>query len=412
MDMKKTVCLFALAIIAVAAVNAQGVCGCTDSLANNYNPQATINDGSCTYNATSVSVSSSQELQTVLNGTSGLVFTDGKLYTNADHGSPQLYTIDTADGHILDSVSFSNVMWNDVEDADHDSRYIYLGDHGNNVSGNRTNLHILRVLKSSLATGSPQVDTIWFSYSDQSDFTALSSNSTDFDCEAFTVFGDSIYLFTKQWDSEKTALYSIPKLPGTYSARRIAEWNVSGLVTAATTSPDGDYIVLTGYSSLLQPFVVLLYDFTGTNFFSGNKRKISLSLPFHQVEAIAAAGDRKFYLTNEYITRYGVAIKAKFHKLDLSAYLPAYNTNPPVGLADNFNDEITIYPNPATNKLIVSGLDCEGQRFEIRDSAGRMANSGNMTGNEILLPSKIASGAYVVNIFARNRTFSKTFLVK
>ena len=80
------------------------VCGCTDPRANNYNPQATVNDGSCTYASTTVSPYYSNNLPTRINGTSGLIYFDGKLYTHNDHTDKKLYQIDTTDGHILDSL--------------------------------------------------------------------------------------------------------------------------------------------------------------------------------------------------------------------------------------------------------------------------------------------------------------------
>jgi len=52
--------------------NAQ-ICGCTDPLANNFNPLATSNDGTCTYNTSIVSPESSWSLPTILNETSGLI---------------------------------------------------------------------------------------------------------------------------------------------------------------------------------------------------------------------------------------------------------------------------------------------------------------------------------------------------
>lgn len=357
--MKRIILLLTLCTI-MGYTKAQ-VCGCTDPRANNYNPQATVNDGSCTYASTTASPYYSNNLPTRINGTSGLIFFDGKLYTHNDHSDKKLYQIDTADGHIVDSIVFTGIAHQDVEDCDQDSLYIYLGDHGNNNSGIRTNLHILRISKASLLTGNPQIDTIWFSYPEQTDFSSSSSNGTDFDCEAFIATEDSLYLFTKQWNSQGTALYSLPKTPGTYSARRISSWNVNGLVTGATYNPRKKQVVLCGYSSLLQPFVVLLYDYAGNDFFSGNKRKMSLGLAFHQVEGIAVGDDYKYYLTNEYITKYGATINAKFHKLDLTDYLYVSDSTPDtstVALHSVVGDgsEIMVYPNPAKEKITVEGL--------------------------------------------------------
>ena len=56
----------------------------------------------------------------------------------------------------------------DWEEISQDDGYIYLGDFGNNT-GDRTDLHILRVEKSSLKSGKPSIDTIWYTYSDQYD---------------------------------------------------------------------------------------------------------------------------------------------------------------------------------------------------------------------------------------------------
>jgi len=53
-------------------INAQ-VEGCTDPLAINFDVNAEINDGSCTYNPSTISPVSSTPLSTVLNESSGLI---------------------------------------------------------------------------------------------------------------------------------------------------------------------------------------------------------------------------------------------------------------------------------------------------------------------------------------------------
>lgn len=400
------------------------VCGCTDPRANNYNPQATVNDGSCTYASTTASPYYSNNLPTRINGTSGLIYFDGKLYTHNDHGDKKIFQIDTTDGHILDSIVLTGIAHQDVEDCDQDSLYIYLGDHGNNNSGIRQNLHILRISKASLLTGTPQIDTIWFSYPDQTDFSTSSSNGTDFDCEAFIATEDSLYLFTKQWVSEGSVIYALPKTPGTYSARRVSSWNVGGLITGATYNPRKKQVVLCGYSSILMPFVVLLYDYTGNDFFSGNKRKMSLGLSLHQVEGIALGDDYKYYLTNEYFSRSIITTNAKFHKLDLTDYLYVADTVPdtvtppdtttslhPVeGLSD-----IVVYPNPAREKITVEGLPQGQVECTLTDTKGRVALRKSLfSDGRVVIPiNRRTRGTYTLKVVTpKGKEFVKKVIVR
>src|SRR5699024_10353008 len=118
----------------------------------------------------------------------------------------------------------------DWEEIAQDENYIYVGDFGNNVSGNRTDLKIIRVSKSSILEDNPQMDEINFSYEDQTDFTTKEPNNTDYDCEAFEITEEAIFLFTKEWLSKETRLYKLPKTPGTYMAKLQDSYNVNGLI--------------------------------------------------------------------------------------------------------------------------------------------------------------------------------------
>lgn len=386
-------------------------CGCTDPRAINYEPNATVNDGSCTYPYTIVTPYFSNALPTLLNGSSGLMFFDEMLFTHNDHDDQSLFQIDSTDGHIIEQLYFSGIPFQDVEDCDHDSLYVYLGDTGNNSFGNRTDLHFLRILKSSLQSDNPIIDTLWFSYVDQVDFSSCPDNTTDFDCEAFIVIGDSIYLFTKQWTTQHTALYAMPKTPGTHVAQRKSEFAVNGLITSACYIPENQQIVLCGYSTIMQPFVVLLYDYHGTDFFSGNKRKISLNLSFHQVEAIAHRGAYHFYLTNEYISQFGVSLAAKFHKLDLSAYLMPID---PDGLSENKESlSFEMYPNPTKDLLYFSGLQMVSGSYEIFNEMGQLMQSGQWEQGltEICLPS-LPGGIYYLRVNSDGKSGTKRFIVE
>lgn len=296
--------------------------GCTDPLANNYNATATHNNGTCTYNATSLSASQSSSISSTLDETSGLVWWNEKLWTHNDNTDLHLYGLDTV-GNINTTYTLANTANYDWEEIAQDADYLYVGDIGNNGNGNRTDLHILRIAKNSLSLPIQDIDTIYFSYADQSDFSPAGANNTNYDCEAFIVTADSLYLFTKQWVSNGTAVYALPKTVGTHVAQLRQTHNVQGLVTGATYLPTQRVVVLLGYSPILQPFCYLLYDFNGTNFFSGNRRKVSLNLPFHQTEGIATINGLTYYVTNEYFSTF-VTTPQKLHRFDLSGLLGNY----------------------------------------------------------------------------------------
>jgi hypothetical protein len=299
--------------------------GCTDPLAGNYSPSATVNDGSCTYDTVYVSPVKSMELSMEVEETSGLIFWDGYLWTQNDDTDNRIFGLDTATAKIKKTHILWKVVNYDWEEISQDKNYIYLGDFGNN-GGNRTDLHILRVDKSSLKGGKPSIDTIWFTYPDQVDFSPATLNQTEFDCEAFVVSRDSIYLFTKQWLTANTTVYSLSKEPGTQVAKKRTTYAIGGLVTGATYLEDKRLVVLCGYSGLLQPFIYLLYDYPDHSFFEGNRRLVKLSILFHQVEGIATADGLTYFLSNEFsgLGPGGFHNLQKLHRFDLTPYLGEY----------------------------------------------------------------------------------------
>jgi hypothetical protein len=295
--------------------------GCTDRLANNFNPKATENDGSCEYASTKIRVKFTKKLSDSIAETSGLITSENLLWTHNDDNSTMLYGMDTK-GKIRKKINLKGVKNNEWEDISQDSSYLYIGDFGNNVLGNRKDLHILRIEKKSILNPSPVIDTITFSYENQIDFEPKKEpNTTDFDCEAFVASKDSLYLFTKQWKSEKTSVYILPKNPGTYSAKFKETLNVEGLITGATELPHEKGVVLCGYSHYMQPFIYLLYDYKNNDFLTGNKRKIKISLLFHQIEGITTQDGQLFYLTNEATKKAFIDNPQEIHTIDLTKYL-------------------------------------------------------------------------------------------
>lgn len=312
-----------LFLVSISPAQAQ-ISGCTDPLSKNYNPVATINDGSCDYASVKIKPKYSVKLDAILKETSSLTQSDTLLWTSNDDTDTALYAIDTK-GIIQNKIQLKNATNTDWEAISQDSLYFYIGDFGNNASGNRKDLHILRIEKQSLSQNNQKIDTLSFSYSNQTDFTKTQPNSTNFDCEAFIVSTDSIYLFTKQWKEKRTSVYVIPKIPGNYIAQLKESYNVKGLITSATYLPKKKLLALCGYTTFLAPFIYLFYDYNESGFFSGNKRKIDIALPFHQMEGISTQDGLHYYLTNENFTRKPIInIPQQLHQFDLSTFLTNY----------------------------------------------------------------------------------------
>ncbi len=294
--------------------------GCTDSFAENFNPNATINDGSCRYTFAKIKTESTHKISDSLIETSGLIAFDHLLWTHNDDLDTTIYGLDSI-GKIKKKIKLENVVNTDWEEISQDSSYLYIGDFGNNSQGNRTDLHILRIEKKSFLLNKPLIDTISFSYSDQRDFSAQKPNSTDFDCEAFIVSQDSIYLFTKQWSQNKTSVYVLPKNPGNYIAQFKEVLNVEGLITGATMTPKNE-IVLCGYIKNFQTFLYLVYDLKNFDFAVANQRRINFSLTYHQIEGITTLNGKQFFITNEsFIKKPIINNPQQIHTFDLSTYL-------------------------------------------------------------------------------------------
>jgi hypothetical protein len=224
----------------------------------------------------------------------------------------------------------------------------------------------------------PVIDTINFSYADQTNFNPTGPNNTDFDCEAFVVSNDSIYLFTKQWVTNRSNLYSIPKDPGTYIATLLANLDVQGMITGATYLESKRLISMCGYTGTLQPFIYLLYDFNGTNFFNANKRKLTISLPFHQVEGISTTNGLKYYVSNEAFIQSPFNIPQKLLVFNLNTYLSGYLSslilNVPQTLLKN---NIFIYPNPASDHLVIES-NTFPVKYTITNSNGQTVMAGKL----------------------------------
>ncbi len=313
--------------------------GCTDSLANNVTPGATINDGSCKYNITTytppVKVSA---ISNIMIESSGLQWADSSLWSFSDGGgAAAIYRIDTLSNALLQTVQLAGATNIDWEDIAFDGTYFYVGDFGNNANGARTDLKIYKFPLSAISPYSSkpvdtipasQIDVISFKYSNQQTPVATRANNTKYDCEAMIVDSGKIHLFSKNWIDLNSTHYVISStLAGSYTADSIETLQTNYLVTAADKAPGQNMIVLLGYQTtgFGNHFIHILSDYNGGRYFNGNKRRINLpnASQMGQAEGITFRNTRYGYISNERLRVGPFTVHQKLRSFDISPFVSA-----------------------------------------------------------------------------------------
>lgn len=221
-----------------------------------------------------------------LQETSGIVKYKGLIWTfNDSGGKPEICGFNLNGDSIEQTITLNTAINNDWEDIAQDKDYIYVGDFGNN-QGMRDSMVIYKLPKSSIPKKgdiSVTPEIIVFTYPDYQPVKIPVSLSA-FDCEAMIVKDDNVLLFTKDWTTGTSTIYSLPKLTGKYTARKLGTLNTEGLVTGADYK--GNKLILIGYSSMV-PFII---QYTVTDFNkiadSQGKRLVITDLSTYQTEGI------------------------------------------------------------------------------------------------------------------------------
>ncbi|HRE78452.1 MAG TPA: hypothetical protein PLL09_11590 [Flavobacterium sp.] len=243
-------------------------------------------------NAVNLIVSLPQNLSEV----SGMVATDSIIWMIEDSGNKsKIYGI-KYDGMVEHTIKLDDIPNIDWEDLTRDNNNLYIGDFGNNDNDRKD----LAIYKISPNNPSLPVEKINFNYPEQTHFPAKKKEKL-YDCEAFFIYQNAFYLFTKNRSKGfdgTTLIYKIPAIVGNHSAQLIGKFKTcanynSCVITGAAISPDEKKIVLLGHKNIW-----LFEEFNDDDFLSGKITELALN-HYSQKEAVSFKDNDKLLIADE-----------------------------------------------------------------------------------------------------------------
>lgn len=398
------------------SVQAQ-VAGCRDPKASNYNADVKINDGTCQYTNVNYIPQRIANLPAEVVETSGLFYWKELLWTHNDSGGEAaLYALDPSNGQIIRKIIVAGATNVDWEDVTIDKEYVYIADIGNN-NGNRRDLKVYKFPIVDLEKDTVNAVAITFAYPDQVDFSSR-PNKNDYDAEALVSIGENLYIFSKNWESARCRIYALPKNEGEQSARLLHEFFTNGMITGADFQAQDSVVVLCGYNIALQPFIWLLWDFNGADIWSGNKRRINLNLPFHQLEGIVCRNNGEYLLTNEEFKNI-FTVKSALFTINTSAWIDSTNTYielPTSIKEDSMGQGFRLYPNPTKSQMHLEwDISKRIQLIEVYDNNGRNSEVWSSIRDQNFMQldfSHYAPGQYYMVLTGAQGKYYNRFIVQ
>jgi len=241
------------------------------------------------------SVLEESSLPEELKETSGLYCPEvGSAYTVNDSGNePIIYQIDST-GRIMSKkvVSAENRDW---EALTGDRQYFYIGDVGNN-NGKRKFVQIHAVPKQGNKDSETNVTTSRVFYINNS----IKRNeylNHDFDAETLVNLHDSLFLFSKSWNTGTLFIYQLNKIEAKQYVEHVSEIDgLPGIVTGGDFDRKNNRFILVGYEikamGSFSPFIAILNrDLTLQKFFELSG--------FGQVEGMCVTPNGEVWFTQE-----------------------------------------------------------------------------------------------------------------
>ena len=267
----------------------------------------------CFFSALLVSCSAKNEpkklfsLPKPLKEVSGITVSNHSLWAIADSGNKnQIFQL-TEEGKIAKELTITNAVNIDWEDLTSDTQgNLYIGDFGNN-DNIRKDLCIYAISNDSLEKSETNsVAKIRFSYPEQKDFPPVKTE-LKYDAEAFIVFKNHFYIFTKNRSKNfdgTTLLYRVPMTAGNHQATLIGSFVTdkkynSGVITGAAISPDQQRIAILSHQK-----VWVFEAFKNDNFFSGKITEVDLN-HHSQKEALTFKDNATIWIADEKVKKSG-----------------------------------------------------------------------------------------------------------
>jgi len=239
-------------------------------------------------------------LDSALVENSGLLCMDSVIWTfNDSDGEAALFAVDVCDGSLIRKTIIRNAVNVDWEDITEDETHIFVADVGNNYAS-RDTLTIYRILRNQILSGDTEVlhDGI-ITVSFTGEVLRTKSGLSSHDCEALLAFGDSLYLFSKDWVGATTSVYVLPKYPGHYTLSPVITYMAGFQVTGADLFPGSRQVSLVGYRNFIP--VILSYEFENSPAIiaCGGKARLYPLKAWRQVEGICYDSVGRLWISSE-----------------------------------------------------------------------------------------------------------------
>lgn len=226
--------------------------------------------------------------------TSGLEIVDGQFITHNDSGGdPKLYYLDK-NGKIVKERKIEGVKNHDWEDLTKDDKFIYVADMGNNYD-TRKNLSIIKIPIDFNNYLKP--DIIEFDYPEQDDFRY--KQLSQFDAEALISIDDFLVIFTKNRKTKKTDIYTLPKLAGSYNAKKIGSLDTNSIITGGDYDQKNELLILTSTISFDEYYILKIENFSLKNKKDYEIEMYEIPIGKTQVEAVKIIDSNTFWITSE-----------------------------------------------------------------------------------------------------------------